>query len=403
MNIKVRLRQKPIQDNKLSLYLDFYPAIPHPKTGKPTRRDFLKMFIYAPVETRKRKQKDGSVKEIQIFDPDPAINDIYEVHNKETLQRAEQIRQITDNKINKPEIYTDFEKERLKIKEQGEKDFLNYFKQLTDERKTSNHANWISTYYYLFEFSGGSLKFADLDKKFCDDFKYYLLHVRSRKSNNSKLSQNTAASFFNKFKEALKSAYSYDMLQTDLNAKVKSIPLEETIKNTLTIEELNLLVNTHCPSQLLKNAALFSALTGLAFKEVQNLTWGIIDVSEVSGIRIAQRRQKTKRINYLYISEQAYQLLGARKKPDDKVFDGINDKDRYYYFPQWIASAGITKKITYHCLRHTYGTLQIDLGTDIYTVQKQMNHTQPSQTQVYAQISDKLKRIAADKIQLDMN
>ncbi len=38
MTTKVKLRQKSISGSKQSLYLDFYPAIPHPETGEPTRR-----------------------------------------------------------------------------------------------------------------------------------------------------------------------------------------------------------------------------------------------------------------------------------------------------------------------------------------------------------------------------
>ncbi|NCD43516.1 MAG: site-specific integrase, partial [Bacteroidia bacterium] len=41
MTTKVTLRQKKISKGRQSLYLDFYPAIPHPETGEPTRREFL--------------------------------------------------------------------------------------------------------------------------------------------------------------------------------------------------------------------------------------------------------------------------------------------------------------------------------------------------------------------------
>jgi len=41
--------------------------------------------------------------------------------------------------LNKPEIYTGYEKEQLKIKEQGEQNFVTYFKSLADKRKASNH------------------------------------------------------------------------------------------------------------------------------------------------------------------------------------------------------------------------------------------------------------------------
>ena len=46
MAVKVKLRKKPISKNRKSLYLDFYPPIPHPKTGKPTRREFLGMYLF---------------------------------------------------------------------------------------------------------------------------------------------------------------------------------------------------------------------------------------------------------------------------------------------------------------------------------------------------------------------
>ena len=110
MVIKVKLRQKAISDNRQSLYLDFYPAIPHPDTGEPTRREFLGLYLN-----------------------DKANKPIDKQHNKETLQLAEQIRQKRENYLNKPEIYTGYEKEQLKIKEQGEQNFVSYFKSLADK------------------------------------------------------------------------------------------------------------------------------------------------------------------------------------------------------------------------------------------------------------------------------
>jgi len=117
MTTKVTLRQKKISKGRQSLYLDFYPAIPHPETGKPTRREFLGLYLF-----------------------DKAKNPIDKQGNKETLQLAEQIRQKRENHLNKPEIYTGYEKEQLKIKERGEQNFVAYFKTLADKRKASNHA-----------------------------------------------------------------------------------------------------------------------------------------------------------------------------------------------------------------------------------------------------------------------
>jgi hypothetical protein len=51
MATKVKLRQKAITGKRHSLYLDFYPPIPHPKTGEPTRREFLGLYIFDKPKT----------------------------------------------------------------------------------------------------------------------------------------------------------------------------------------------------------------------------------------------------------------------------------------------------------------------------------------------------------------
>ena len=378
MAIKVKLREKKISGNRISLYLDFYPAVPNPKTGELTRREFLGLYI---IDNVKRP--------------------IDKKNNKETLQLAEQISKKRENQLNKPEIYTGYEKEQLKIKERGEENFVAYFKSLADKRKGSNHDNWVSAYNYLETFTKGNLKFADLNEKFCDDFKDYLLTTKSKKSNKVTLAQNSANSYFNKLKATLKQAYKDDYLSRDLNSKIDCIPLQETIRQTLTYEELNKLAKTDCKSPLLKKFVLFSALTGMPFMEMQNLEWGQLEISETFGIRIKMKRQKTGKPYYVNISQQAYSLIGERKEHNDKVFEGLGGRERYHFFPLWLAEAGIKKEMTFHDLRHTYGCLQIEAGTDIYTLQGNMGHSAPKQTMLYGKISDKRKREAADKIKLD--
>jgi len=379
MAIKVKLREKTISGNRQSLYLDFYPPIPHPETGEPTRREFLGMYLF-----------------------DKAKNPIDKLHNKETLQLAEQIRQKRENHLNKPEIYTGYEKEQLKIKERGEQNFVAYFKSLADKRKASNHDNWVSAYNYLETYTKGNLKFADLNEKFCNEFKDYLLTTKSNKSKTEPLAQNSAVSYFNKVKATLKQAYKDGYLTTDLNAKIQPIKQAETQRNFLSIEELNSLVKTECNNPLLKRAALFSALTGLRFSDIKNLIWGELEYIEGNGYFIKFKQQKTKGVEMMPISEQAYSLLGERKEPTDKVFEGLTySAYENKHLAKWIGLAGIEKDITFHCFRHTFATLQLSKGTDIYTVSKMLGHRELKTTQIYAKIIDKTKREAADKIQLD--
>ncbi len=66
----------------------------------------------------------------------------------------------------------------------------------------------------------------------------------------------------------------------------------------------------------------------------------------------------------------------------------------------WQKAAGITKHITFHCARHTFGSLQVDAGTGIYTVQHMLGHKNVSTTQIYADMADKSKRESVDRISL---
>ena len=64
----------------------------------------------------------------------------------------------------------------------------------------------------------------------------------------------------------------------------------------------------------------------------------------------------------------------------------------------WVLRAGIDKKISFHCGRHTFAVMMLDLGTDIYTVSKLLGHRELSTTQIYAKVLDKNKQAAVQKI-----
>ena len=66
----------------------------------------------------------------------------------------------------------------------------------------------------------------------------------------------------------------------------------------------------------------------------------------------------------------------------------------------WLKAAGITKHITFHCARHTFGSLQVDAGTGIYTVQHMLGHKNVETTQIYANMADESKRESVNRITL---
>ena len=409
MAIKVALREKRISDNRLSLYLDFYPAIVNQKTGQSTRREFMGLYLFVDKDEIKKeiKEKESKFKDVRglkaLIKELAPLDYIQKQHNIDTLKLAQDIRQKKENHLNKPEIYSQFEKEQLRLKELGNKNFVDYFRKLAAKRKESNHDNWVSALNYLENFTKGEIKFSDLSESYLNEFKDFLLTTKSQRSKNANLSQNSAVSYFNKVKAALRQAYRDGILQTDLNSRISPIKVEETRREYLSLEELNKLVKTPCNDPQLKRAALFSALTGLRFSDIEKLTWGEIEFINDQGYFLKFTQKKTKGIEYYPISDQAFKLLGDPGSPSGKVFEELKySAYQNKQLGQWLGAARITKDITFHCFRHTFATLQLFNGTDIYTVSKMLGHKDLKTTQVYAKIVDEAKRKASNKIILDL-
>jgi site-specific recombinase XerD len=57
----------------------------------------------------------------------------------------------------------------------------------------------------------------------------------------------------------------------------------------------------------------------------------------------------------------------------------------------WVKLAGLNKKISFHCARHTFATLGLTCGVDLYTMSKLLGHRDIASTQIYAKIIDKKK------------
>lgn len=63
----------------------------------------------------------------------------------------------------------------------------------------------------------------------------------------------------------------------------------------------------------------------------------------------------------------------------------------------------LAQPISFHQSRHSYATLQLAGGTDIYTVSKMLGHTNVRTTQVYAKVVDEKKEKATETIKLDLS
>jgi integrase len=377
--INVTLRKKAsAKGDRKYYYLDFYPAIEI--DGRQTRREMLGLFVYDHPRT--------------LFDRE---------HNLKSNEEATMKWLRRKNELNKPEIYNDYELEQLRIKEIGQGSFTDYMAKYVIKHQRGTHSPIISTSKHFYNYAGRDVKFADITEKFCNGFRDYLQTAKniSKNKNESQISKSTASLYFSVFKTVLKGAYKAGHFTTYLNDKLGSLPKDQSRRNYLTLDELNTLAATSCAVPILKRASLFSALTGLRFSDIEKLTWSEVEATNDSHVLMFIQK-KTGGIETLPISKQAVDLLGDRSQ--SKPFEGlVYDAHKSMIIKNWIKSAGITKKITFHCFRHTFATLQLSAGTDIFTVSKLLGHRDLKTTQIYAHVMDEKKREAVNRISINFN
>ncbi len=364
--MKVTLRKR-LKNNKIALYLDFY------NKGK-RKTESLKLFLHPNPKTTTER-----------------------TFNKKTFALAESIWAQRQIEIQNG-IYGFQDLEKLKGS------FYQYIGELTQNKNSSsgNYGNWDSMFKHLKIYAPNDISFKELDKHFVEDFKNYL--DKDAKTKGKKpLSQNSKYSYFGKFKSAIKQAVSDGILKVNPAETVEHFKQGEPQREFLTLDELQAIAKEECEIPLLKTAFIFSALTGLRWSDIEKLVWSEVQHSKEMGYYIRFRQKKTKGAETLPISEQAYSLLGEQGENANKIFDGLSYSAwSNLKLQQWVMKAGISKTITFHCARHTYATLQLTMGTDIYTVSKLLGHKELRTTQIYAKVIDDKKKDAANRIKLDL-
>ena len=86
------------------------------------------------------------------------------------------------------------------------------------------------------------------------------------------------------------------MLRENLNDFIDKIEWKEVKKQYLTLAEVKKLAATPCKIPVLKQASLFSCMTGLRISDILQLTWDNIEVGPDNGyyIRICTEKTETE-------------------------------------------------------------------------------------------------------------
>ena len=96
------------------------------------------------------------------------------------------------------------------------------------------------------------------------------------------------------------------------------------------------------------------------------------------------------------LSPNAQRIIDSQLRSGDYVFDLSDRKTIAQSIKRWIKRSDISKEITFHCARHTFATMLLTRGADIYAISKLIGHKDLKTTQIYAKLVDKRKDEAID-------
>lgn len=160
----------------------------------------------------------------------------------------------------------------------------------------------------------------------------------------------------------------------------------------LTIEEIRTLADTPCEPRI-AYPFLFACFTGLRLSDVRNLKW-----SDIRNGVIFLRQRKTGEFVQVPVGKNASKFL--RDNDSENVFHDFPSCEVWFTqkLKDWVAKAGIKKNVSFHVARHTFATLALGNGADLFTVSKLLGHTKITTTQIYAKVLDEGRKKAVDAI-----
>lgn len=365
----IRLRSKMLANGNESLYLDEYDS----HTQK-HRYEFLHLYLI------------------------PEVNELAKIQNSNTMRAAQKI---------KSQRIIELTNEGAGVKKHATRskmlltDWMKHYSQRKLEtgqsEESSRQIDKITL--HLIKYKGGQITMGEVNRVFCEGFLKYLKGARTR--NGEPLAEVTQHTYYKRFSMAMGWAVTKEVIpfnpatQVDRDLRPR---VPESKREHLDPPEVVAMIGAPCPSEATKQAYLFSCFCGLRYSDIVTLTWGDV-VTRNGKLWIEKVQQKTQKPVSVPI-EDAKTWLPERgdAKDTDTVFSLPSLAHINKVIKEWAQAAGVDKHLTFHTARHTFGTLGLTAGADLYTVSRLMGHTNIKTTQIYGKIVDKKKDEALQRI-----
>ncbi len=360
----VHLREKKLGNGQISYYLDIYH-------NKSRWYEFLEIHI----DKKRPTEEDREKKRLAI-----------EIRSKRENELLVQENGLIDRNKRKA-------------------DFVGWFEEYI-ENKTNPNTHCTSTLTSLKKYQGKTpLPFTAVTPEWIKSFGKHLL---------KRVSNNTASLYLSNISTSLEDAVRQKIISVNPFRQLsrhEKIRQRNVFRQAYTFEQLEKLANTSVNIHpQIKQGYFFACFSGLRWCDLNCLAWSRIITKQIEGKEewfIYFKQEKTEAVEYLPLSEQAIEILKARKAEADEygqkspyVFPFLKEYDEknklmqirvWRALKRWAKAAGLDPKLlTFHTGRHTFATnvLENSPDADLYTVSKLLGHKSISATQIYAHVRD---------------
>ena len=256
--------------------------------------------------------------------------------------------------------------------------------ELIDEKESWAKSNTIKGNHALIsqlkQFMGSDFESQIFTPNTCKQFAKFL---------TLKLKSSTVREYIQQLAAIFTSAEKQGIIKASPMPDIASIlpKRQEAERVFLTKEELNTLRNTPCSHQSTKLAFLFSCYTGLSLLDIETLVWNNIKATE-KGIVLVKAQERTGIEVHVPLGSPATKILQEIEKiphrtDDTRVFHLLGRTSLATDLKAWAKDAHVNKNISFAVGRHTFATMAISAGVDLFVVSKGCGHANVQATQVY--------------------
>ena len=221
---------------------------------------------------------------------------------------------------------------------------------IEDDKNDNRSANLKPVIDHLLTFSSEKLLFSDINERFCNEFKIYLMDAPL--SPRGLLKTTTTKQYFDHFKYCIKICFLKEYIKENYSKNIYVKSYDTDLQDYISINEIKDLINLKSIHPSITNSFLFGCLTGLGEKELKELEWLNFELIDDNYYINLNRNEKHYRLK---VSQMAMNFIGNPLKIRGKVFFKL--KSTYYTnlkLKEWLNSCNIYKKITFKSCKYTF-------------------------------------------------